>query len=313
MFFNKKITLVLLVLGVMLVAGCTQGGTPTTTTGNGLEITDFSSDQTEVYSDSNVRVTASIENQGETTVRQGGGLLLIGADEWGPTDKMLVRSFSKSLRPADPVRGIPADMQIETWTLKAPTLPRGQTKPFTFTGRVYYDYNTTALGTIFIYPPSEATAARERGETLESSNFVTTKGPVAMTVRVAPDPPVIEMAGETFTIEVTFDNVGGGVSYNYGSVTGVADGNDVSRFSISETNLNVLNLQITGLDGSKNLKISSSECYQNIQMVGGRTSIICDVEVLNPPSVKTGYAVSFNAGYGYYSEQQVSISAIGKN
>jgi len=127
MFFNVKAKLAMLILGIVLVAGCASNDNNVVGTANGLEINNFTTTQAEIFSGSKTTVSLNIENQGESLVNAGnGGILLIGANEWNPTN--VVRAFSKTLRPANTFTNppTPAGQQIESWTLTAPVLGKGQ-------------------------------------------------------------------------------------------------------------------------------------------------------------------------------------------
>lgn len=311
MFFNKT-ALALLVLGAVVIAGCVGGGGQVSaTTGNGLEITNFTTAQAQVYSGSTTLVTFGVENQGETTLSAStGGILLIGADDWIPGN--ITRKFDKDMRPADPTKTppIPAGRQTETWRLTGPSLGRGQSRTYTLTGRVYYDYLTSAFGSIAVYPQSEATAAQNRGETLQKSSWSVTRGPIRMDVIVAPDPVVVSAAGDTFTLQVTFTNTENGVIYTNGTVANVTDGTNTAPFAIPEPALNKLTIDVTGFTGD--LSIVDPSCYQNVELVGNSASIICDVRVTQVPNVKRTFSVGVNADYGYYADQQMTLTALGK-
>src|SRR3989344_8087859 len=67
-----------LVLGIVLISGCIGGGPIVTTpTGFGLEITDFSGDQTSLTELKNLRLTMSVENQGSSLVSKDASLILL--------------------------------------------------------------------------------------------------------------------------------------------------------------------------------------------------------------------------------------------
>ena len=315
MFFNVKAKLAMLILGIVLVAGCASNDNNVVGTANGLEINNFTTTQAEIFSGSKTTVSLNIENQGESLVNAGnGGILLIGANEWNPTN--VVRAFSKTLRPANTFTNppTPAGQQIESWTLTAPVLGKGQSRPYIMTGRIYYDYLTTASGSIKVYPESEVTAAQDSGEVLDKSSFSVTRGPVSMAVTVAPDPVVVSSSGDNiFTLQITFTNVEDGIVYNKGNVTGItADGSDTTPFSIDSDALNMVQLSLSGLDGSKNLNLTDPTCIENIQLVAGSATIICDINVTTTVSVPTPYSIGINASYGYYTDQQLTITAIGK-
>ena len=53
-------------------------------------------------------------------------------------------------------------------------------------------------------------AAKQKGETLETSTFSSSSGPISVSVRSIPDPVVITGTDETVTLEITVENTGGG-------------------------------------------------------------------------------------------------------
>ena len=201
----KKILISL--LAIVLVAGCTipglpnLGGTTTIgTAGKGLEITDFTAEPATVYSGATVRVTMDVENDGGTTVSSTKALAyLTGSDVnlgsadtryWTSSADTEYKAFLRDMRAADVVKGTSADTTRFTWSLKAPTLPAGQTRTDTFYGRVYSDYATAINGNIWVYTEGESDAAKASGRSLNTASFASTSGPVGLSVKASPDPVI---------------------------------------------------------------------------------------------------------------------------
>ncbi|MHA2031543.1 MAG: hypothetical protein ACW99Q_19365 [Candidatus Kariarchaeaceae archaeon] len=306
----KKLMIAL--LGIILIAGCIDGGTTVTTDGYGLEITNFSSNKLETYSDSSVRLTVEVENLGETKVDDDDALVyLIGTNinfddesgfSWGSVDfEELYQEFDRDMDPADPVRNISADKKTFYWRLNSPSLTPGQTRTDKFYARVYYEYETIARGTVWVYSEAEDEAIRSIGGAYETSSFNSTKGPVSVEVIISPDPAIVIDRGDTFMMELKLKNVGGGivykpnaVNYNTGNVALVID-------ELNHVNIDISNpgLDVTGCEGDQ-------------EIIGSEMSIICDVTVDSVPATKKGYSPQIKIIYGYYSEAETSVKVLGR-
>ena len=115
-----KMNKLLFILPIILIAGCIGGGpTIVTPSALGLQITDFSGDQTEVQELRTLRLTLAVENQGSTTIASENSLILLTAPNgWtinsasGATvlaSDNTILQFSKDMRPENVVRGTQAD------------------------------------------------------------------------------------------------------------------------------------------------------------------------------------------------------------
>lgn len=304
------------VMAMFLAAGCVgQPGPGPTTTGNGLEITSFTSDVTEAFSTRTARLFADFENQGESTVYKSRSLVWLngpigtGLLQWRLTGNQDY-NFKRDLSPADTQRGVPAGTDTTSWTLTAPDLDPGQRKTDTFTARAYYDYETKAVGEVIAYSEAEATAIRNRGEQLQSSSFSTTSGPVALSVRVIPDPVTVVLdsngnSSEIMTLELTISNVGDGTVYRYGAI----DMNSNSP-SLAFSDLNIVNVTIN----PGNLKESGTDCVPttNPELIGGKpTSVTCDFSIYTTQPIQH-FPMLISLNYGYYTEKTLEITAVGR-
>jgi hypothetical protein len=318
-----KKSIIISVLAVILVAGCV-GEIPfipipsTFIGGNGLTIIEFSVEPSEVYGGSSARVIVEVENKGGALVEEEKGfVMLIGSaldldgDEdmyWtSDTETSVYKHFGKDMKPADPVRETPSDTKRLSWSLKAPDIDAGQVKEDIFIGRVYYDYETTVSGTIWIYSQDEADAARAAGRAMRSSTFTSTAGPVGVEVKTSPDPVVVEGDGETFVLTIKLSSVGGGTLYKAGGVT-YTDGSENEE--ITEDELNWVNVDIAA---SPSILTIPGECEGDQELVGGKdVTITCDVTVINEPATFQGVPLTVTASYGYFTERTVSVSVSGR-
>ena len=319
-----KLEILASILAIVLIAGCTIPGmdlglgTGTSLTGgNGLEITEFTAEPTPLYTGSKVRITMVVENRGGTTVSNSSSVVYLtgsnvdfsGDDTyWHPSDAGIkpYLSFAKDMKPADVVRGTPADTKTFTWTLTAPTVPAGQTRTDTFYGRTYCDYSTGVNGNLWIYTEGEANAAKASGRTTNKASFTSTTGPVGLGVKISPDPVIYYSSGETFSLYITVSNLATGTIYLKGKSysSGIP--------SLTETDYNQVVVSVD-YDNSKLSLSNPSDCTGKQELPAGKsTTLVCDFTVSSPPTTFQSYPITVTADYGYYTERSASVTVQGK-
>ncbi|MEM7816838.1 MAG: hypothetical protein QXZ20_02905 [Candidatus Aenigmatarchaeota archaeon] len=318
---NKSILLA--TIAVLLVAGCTQQGqlqwpfqqvTTTTIGGTGLVISDFSADPTNVYSNSNARIMMTVANKGGAPVPDDKSVVFLTGSAlklddttgtyWHNSAESVFKHFGKTMNPEDPVRGTPADEKTITWSLTAPNITKGTTRSDIFIGRVYYDYQTTVTGTIWVYSQSESDVARAAGRTLNKATFSSTSGPVALIAKVSPDPVVLATGENSFTMTIKVSNVGGGALYKAGAVTYTPGSEDVT---LTTDELNRVNVAINAPG------MTVSGCTGEQELVGGKDiTLSCDVTIASPPTTFQGYPITITATYGYNTERTASVTVSGR-
>jgi hypothetical protein len=316
---NKSILLA--TIAVLLVAGCTgtsqfpfQQITTTAIGGAGLVISDFSVDPTSVYSSSNARVMMTIDNKGGAPVTDDKSVIYLTGSALSLTDttgmywhnsaETIYKHFGKTMNPEDTVRGTPADEKTITWSLTSPNVSRGQTRNDIFIGRVYYDYQTSITGTVWVYSETESDAARAAGRTLNKATFSSTSGPVALTVRASPDPVVLASGESTYTMTMKVSNVGGGVLYRTGSVTYTSGSENIA---LTSDQLNKVDIEMNAPG------MTVSGCTGEQELVGGKDiTLSCDVTITSPPTTFQGYPVTLTATYGYNTERTATVTISGR-
>lgn len=316
-------TILLATIAVLLVAGCTQQGgnvqwpfqqiTTTAVGGAGLVISDFSADPTSVYSSSNARVMMTVMDKGGAAVPESKSVVFLTGSAlklddttgtyWHSSTETIYKHLG-NLNPEDPVRGTPAGEKTITWSLTAPNITKGTTRSDIFIGRVYYDYQTTVTGTVWVYSQAEADAARTASRSLNKGVFSSTSGPVALSARISPDPVVLATGESSYTLTIKVSNVGGGVLYKTGSVTYTSPEN----IELTTDELNKLSISINAPGMTP-----SSGCSGEQELVGGKDiTLSCDVTITSPPSTFQGYPITITADYGYNTERTASVTVQGR-
>jgi len=297
---NKILTVLIALSVVVSVSGCINLGknTSTTPTGLGLEITNFTSSTDSVRSNRTLIVTMQLQNQGDYGVDKDSGLaLLIMPSDW-TVSPAKAQAYTKDIGFQDTVRGTPMGSHVFRWTLVAPDLPEGITRPDSIEGRVFYDYKTTANGKIYVYPEDELTAAHEKGEKIDTLAYQATNGPVGITVNVLPEPVSVYTAGETFTLTITLTNLEKGTIYSQLVNT--------SDYTLQEANRNKAQLSVSLPDFN-----ITNTCAGTVEFFGDTATAICDVKVPNVPSTKQPYPISVTATYGYQISKNLDVTVNG--
>jgi len=308
---NAKI-LIPLLLAVVAIAGCVGQGEQKPTAGLGAAILSFAPFQDSVYTDKDVTLTMTVENQGDYTIDKvfsfaylmGSNLKEASSSDpnmW--TTQQLYQTLPKDLKPADPSRQIPADQANLKWTLHSPTgLSRGQSRTDTFIGRFYYLYNTSVDTTAWVYSDAEAAAERAKGNSLTPPTSSYSRGPLEVTVSYAPTNPVI--SDKTFTMFIKINNAGGGMPFDPTNV-------GINHPSVPEENLNKVYIEITGYPNYFSIG-NGCTGWQEL-LPGKETTISCDVTMdQNIPTPKTGFSPKVTIEYGYYIDKQTQITVQGK-
>jgi len=215
------------------------------------------------------------------------------------------KDFDKQMKAEDVVRGIPASTDRFTWSLKAPALAAGQTRSDIFIGRIYHEYETSARGSIWVYPETEAEAARAAGRQMYSSSFTYSKGPVGVQVSVSPDPVVLYEGDNSFTVYVKISNLASGTIYSPGAVIYAA--NDIS-LTVDEINrVDVAVETSTDLSGYADCEGIDQE------LIAGRDlTLVCEVKISSTPDTFKSYTFDVTVSYGYYTERTATVTVQGR-
>jgi hypothetical protein len=316
-------------VAIALVSGCTgiPGITDTTSgtsvaTGSGLAITSFSAEPGTLYNGSTVRLSMEVQNLGDYAVSNSDSCVsLMGANlDVGSSNNQVWHRLSgdsmtqsvvfdrATMRPADTIKGTPADIETIRWNLRAPDLQKGQSRTDTFIGRVYSNYQTSASGNIWIYSEVEADASSTAGTALNTAAFTSTTGPVAIDVSVTPNPVIVYGTDRAFTMTIRLSNAGSGTIYDSTSKS-----YGTCPPSIELDDLNKVKVTVEGSQFTISGDCKSGDSFTTTQeLISGKpVTMICDMIAPETTTLKTA-PLTVTATYGYYTQAETSVTVQGK-
>jgi hypothetical protein len=320
-----KFKIIILLLSVVLVAGCTNMDIPNLDLGgssigggSGLEITSFTAEPSTVYTGAKVRVTMDIENLGGISVPKSQAIAFLtgtnvelGGDGryWTSSADIAYKQVKKNeMRPNDVVRGTPADTDRLYWSLTAPTdnIAAGQTRTDTFYGRLYCNYQTSVNGNVWVYTEGESESSKSSGISINRASFTSSKGPVSLSVKASPDPVITYSDNEPLSLYITITNTGGGVIYKKKPYYAT------SAVTIPTADYNQVDINVE-FDDTKMTLENSADCIATQDLPSGKsTTVVCEFTVDTPSNFES-YPITVTADYGYYTQKTVSVTVQGKS
>lgn len=296
----------LILLSVVLVAGCTTGGEsrPTVVVNNGIVINEFSVDPDVI--DSSIGETATlfleIENVGGTTAKNVKAILsgVSGLQVTNP-EKDVGTLSPPDITVQPPT---PGEFEVLQWTLNPVQLPEGIKHPYQVSVRVEYDYITTGVITIPLYMKEEYKRRMQRGEPVKTTLTVTnTNAPVKIDM-TGETPFVARSTGDVGSYRLIFRNVGDGVPSTNG-VDGlilgkvrIVGGNAEFEDCLGETSGTEIILDPT--DPVKQIKLRRGESDKRL----------CNIKYTGSAQTDT-ITIEFELTYRYYIQSEVTVVVIG--
>lgn len=305
----KLLVLALPIVAVVLVSGCTGGGSGIAT-GPGITILNWEPDYSSVESGDDVQLRLQIQNQGGERAENVRALLTVltfGGNEW------LLRGTSGSpevmledyMLPPNPRYGTEGEKKDYIWYLTAPQLPEGLTQTYTPGVRVFYDYVTTATKPITIVNDNELRHLEDTGGSLPSQPSQYSGGPLAVTVTTGAHIKVGDY-GHSFPITIHIENTGGGIPY-WGAQQSML-------YGISEDEEYMVRLGIQLPPGVifETCQEYSGTVGQAVQLWKGRSAdISCKLAIPSPPPVAQEGTVTLFVYYSYAIDRSTSITVKG--
>ena len=216
----------LLVLVIIFISACTQQQAKFEN--NGIKITEFTANPTEVNEKQEVDFALEMENVGSTTANQVKAELINTKNIWTGGDSL--KQVGR-MKPPSAKDNSPGDIKFLQWTLTAPDLPEGVAAPLDVKARVTYDYSSTQVIRITGINTNQKRILDNRGEVIENPIVVAQDdfSPVKVSITRGPVPLIIDPTDPvneaSYRLEIT--NVGDGwpiTGNKIGSVKGTIDG-----------------------------------------------------------------------------------------
>lgn len=284
---------------VLLVSGCTQGGSGITT-GNGVVIEAFEPDFRQIYSKEPVQLQIKVKNTGSVDAENIDVILLnLDDKEWGTAVLTGITSKSKLLAP-DQDRGTQGGSSSGFWSLTAPELPKGLSTTYNPVARVSYKTRSTTIKSITLVPQAEARRLQNIGKTLPIESVSSTSSPITLDITTKGPIRVFDAGDLEFPLEVRISNVGGGTVCS----------DDCS----DNTKWNKLNYAI---DLPQGLSFPSGDCDsgspKEITLFRGQTNTVtCNLKADSAAVVtQIQKQIKVFASYSYFTEGQTSLTVTG--
>jgi hypothetical protein len=229
----------------------------------------------------------------------------------------------------DAQRGTSGASHICTWTYKAPPIQKGFTITYTPIARTFYSYSGGVTKLITFGSSNELRRIQDSSGKLPVETKSQTSGPI--TVDIQTQGPIRFWSDEkkiTFPLEITINNVGGGVACAYG--TGLI----YDPYTPDLTGQSTLGSQKNACKGDEKLKNKvlvainlginnkmelSDECKdyasgKQISLWKGQTnSQVCEVTATGLDAQSASQkSINVQAFYEYYTDTSSSIKVIGR-
>jgi hypothetical protein len=303
----KLLALVLPILAVVLISGCTTGGTGGAR-GPGVVILNWEADYTSVESGDDVQLRLRMQNQGgeqADNVRALITMLTFGGDEWmlrqGQSAQILLPEGY--LLPPNPRYGTEGETADYIWYLAAPLLPEGITQTYTAGIRVFYDYLTTATKPITVVNDNELRHLMDTGLSLPTQPSQHSGGPISVNVVTGKYIKVGDY-GHEFPITIHIENTGGGIPY-WGA-------QQTMTYGILENEEYWVRLAIDLPPGLTFVTCQEYSGGMGVQLWKGRNAdITCKLAIPTPPPVAQEGTIKVYIDYSYAIDRSTSITVKG--
>lgn len=330
---SNPILLVLLLLAVLLVSGCTTGQT---TAGNGVAVKEFAPEFSEIYAGEPVNFRLLLKNEGSVEADNVHAELLGLDEDWcssGATQCDLSEGNRMEKLPneaecryqgdgfnmlaPDLQRGTSGSSHICTWTYKAPPIPQGFTISYTPAVRVFYTYTSGVIKLINFGSSSELRTIQDTGGKLPTETVSTTNSPVQLSIETKG--PIRFWQDEQkviFPLEITIKNVGGGVAC---ATKGTSSVKGACKATSGEDPKNKVRIKINFGANNDNMELFT-ECQEfltgkTISLWKGQSnSVVCEVAASDLSLGATMQRmINVQAIYEYYTDTSSSIKVIGRS
>jgi hypothetical protein len=298
----KALLLAFPIVAVILVSGCTDGGS-TISFGPGVQIVTWEPDlkTTSYNSDDQVKLLLKIQNTGEYDARDVTAQLFgININDWGGiwSDYETLGD----LLAADEQYGTEGESKTHRWILDAPGLPKGTDLSYTPTVRVAYDYKTVAIKPITIVDRDELMRLIQDGRSIPGESTTYTHGPLSVQITTG-NFVKTERRDPYFPIHISVRNSGTGLVSEEGSY-GVGGWDELDYpVDISVKLPSTMNI-VGGQDCSSSG--STVEMWQ-----GDEAEITCEVAV-DDVEISQKEVIRVDVNYRYEIDASTTVRVIGE-
>ena len=307
---SKLPLLVVLLLAVVAISGCTGGPVSGAGGGAGVVIEAFEPDFPQIFVGEKAELRLKVKNAGGVDSKAGIASIL-GVDDstvkiYGSQGTIFDSTISSSsqycvlnnLLAADPTKGTSGEIQTCRFTFEPRTdakIPVGITIQYTPIVRLTYGYSTSSIKSISFLASNEMRALQDSGRPLPAETVTSTSGPISILINTKGPIRTFENS-VTFPIEIAVSNVGGGV---------VCDGGCEKADTWNRVKLEY---------NFKNKMDGGNACPEYVQLFRGQSNTVtCKI---TEPDIGTVGAIQklyqVTATYNYFVEKSTSITVTGR-
>jgi hypothetical protein len=206
---------------IVFVTGCIGSSRPVTiSSGDGLQINEFSADLTDVFSKEGVLLDFEVENVGGTDATDVRAKLFGGTSGWTistpSSGEHINIGGSDGLDPPLPESNVAGEFDRKIWSITAPDLAQGLVQTYDIGVRVSYDYITTSVTQIDMisydqFDQLRKTNAFTQVNTVTKNSNAPVKIELESLSPVRPKSSTSPNVDETVTLKIS--NVGSGVAF----------------------------------------------------------------------------------------------------
>lgn len=285
----------ILIIPLVFLAGCAGGGKEVTN--DGVVITSFSPDLTEIEGNTLVIFTVDLKNAGGAKASGVKAVLFGLSDDWeGPNELNSFKpSVGTTLAAADSELGLPGEETSIDFSVKAKaSAAKASDTTYDASVRVFYTYTTTS-DTLLRFVKSDY--LRTNPNTPKGiASSTATAGPLLITA--AARTPTIPQDQTTGRVQFEITNIGPG---KLGAATSKAG-------EVSSPN-KIRNIEITGPTFVSGSKCASPIPPNELLATGGSKVISCDIDVRGITNFKD-IAVKVRLTYDYYLDSFAKVKVL---
>ncbi len=284
---NTKLIVLLPIVLVLLISGCSSGGGPALGVG-GLSVSNFRSDVQSssakpITSDEPFILSLDVKNDGDRSAKSVSVVLQRDASQF---------TSGQTLRDSSVSEVAVGDSHTYTFDLKAPKIPNDLVKSYVIVGRVYYGYETDAVKTIQLVGKDEVKRRIDNNQAIPLSGTVQyTKGPLTVDVGSNIDYVRVSQQKKVYQVPITVTNSGGGV---------------VAQEQLFGSPRDYLvDVKITGAS-----LIPTNSCGQQktVKLEQGQSkTMLCEFSIDNANTIDETKTIQVNLQYNYYKDIETSV------
>ncbi|MFB6200284.1 MAG: hypothetical protein ABEJ83_05345 [Candidatus Nanohaloarchaea archaeon] len=323
---RKNILAIFIIAATVVASGCGGNSNQNTPSTSPIKIQDFSAFPNPVPAGQTVQFNIELKNKGDVDAQNVAFRLFnppFGTSgqkrTWRGVNRDLTSTGGRTLSTFNtlraPTENNPAIPATATISMTAPEIGQGNTISYTFLGKLFYTYNTSAQTEIQVMSQERF---RESGVARKQPSVDTSSGPIQLDVRTAT--PIIQYSGDTgpnSEMCVIVRNKGSGTPFLVDGSNSALTGSD-RVYNVNDSNADKVKLtvhDVGNFDLDANPETDTDKNSVTVKLVGSK-GIQCfgidQTDSVTEGSGQKTYNVQMEAKYGYTRETSTAVTVEGR-